>query len=287
MKIGFIGTGIMGGLMAQNLQNAGYELIVHNRTKDKAQMLLDNGADWGNTPADVAKEADLLITMLAHPEAVTAIAFGDDGVLDHLKPNTIWMDCSTVNPTFSRYIANESSQREIRFLDAPVAGSKAQADGAQLVFIVGGDPKDVEACQPLFDVMGSKVLHVGENGMGMSLKLVLNHLLATSMLAFAEGMALGESLGITQETLLNVLVGGPVVAPYMARKRAKITSGEYDTEFPLRWIHKDMQMVTQTAYESGVPMPIANATKELYQMAIRADLGDSDFSAIYQFVQQA
>jgi len=284
MKISFIGLGIMGGAMAANLQKAGYDLTVHNRTKSKADALLAGGATWAETPADASADADVLITMVAHPEAVTGIALGENGFLDAMRPGTLWIDCSTVNPSFSRQMAAEAATRDIRFLDAPVAGSKGAAEGAQLRFIVGGAEEDVETARPLFEVMGSGVLHVGETGMGSSLKIVINYLLATSMLAFAEGMALGESLGIPQERLLDVLLPLPVVAPFLEHKRGRMESGEYPADFPLQWMQKDLQMAATPAYETGIAMPMGNAAKEAYRMAMRSGLGEADFSAIYQFL---
>jgi 3-hydroxyisobutyrate dehydrogenase/glyoxylate/succinic semialdehyde reductase len=129
--------------------------------------------------------------------------------------------------------------------------------------------------------MGAKIVPMGEVGMGTSIKMVVNMLLATSMAAFAEGMALGESLGIPQETLFNILIGGPVVAPFVAGKRAKMEAGDYDVEFPLRWMHKDLRLAADTAAEVEVPLPLANLTKDLFLQAVEGGAGDDDFSAIY------
>lgn len=281
MKFGFIGLGIMGSRMAANAQAAGHELVVHNRTQSKADDLVANGALWAETPAAVAKEVDVLITMLAHPEAVEATALGEDGFLQALPANALWIDCSTVNPSFSRRMAQAAAAHNVRFLDAPVAGSKNQAANAELIFIVGGESEDLDKARPLLETMGRAINHVGAHGMGTSLKVVVNMLLATAMATFAEGMALGESLGLPQEMLLNILVGGPVVAPFVAGKQTKLATGDYDPEFPLQWMHKDLQMASITAYETGVALPLANASKELYQMAVQNGLGDADFSAIY------
>ena len=284
MKIGFIGLGIMGSRMAANLQNNGYDLIVYNRSRDKAAALIQNGATWADTPAAAATGVDILFTMVAHPQAVTAMALGENGFLDALSAGALWVDCSTTNPTFARQMADAATQRDIRFLDAPVAGSKPAAADARLRFIVGGEAADVETARPLFDVMGQQVIHVGGHGMGTALKVVVNMLLGQSMLAFAEGFTLGQALGIPAETLMNVLVGGPVVAPVIAVKRPKIENNDYEADFPLRWLQKDLQMVTQAAYDVGVALPQANAAKEAYQLAIRQGMGDLDFSAICAFL---
>jgi len=283
MKIGIIGTGIMGSRMALNLLKAGYEVVVHNRTQEKAQPVIEAGASWAATPAALADGVDVIITMLAHPEAVEAVALGEDGFLDATAPNTIWLDSSTVHPSFSRRMAAEATNRNLRFADTPVAGSKYQAQNAELVFFVGGSNDIVETCTPLFDVMGQRVVHVGEEpGTANALKLVFNHMLATTMAAFAEAVVMGESLGIPKQTLLDALVGSAVAPPYLGRKKDKVAQDDFsDTEFPLRWMRKDLQMAAVTAYETGAPLPIGNAAKEIYQLAVRDGLGDQDFAAIY------
>lgn len=287
MKVAFIGLGIMGSRMAANLLTAGHSLTVHNRSKNKAADLLAAGAQWAATPAAAARDAEVVVTMLAHPQAVTSVVQGDDGMLAGIAAGAIWMDCSTVNPAFSREMAALATAQGVRFLDAPVGGSKNQAQQAQLVFLVGGDAADVATCQPLFDAMGSRVAHIGGHGMGTSLKLVINYLLAASMAAFAEAMALGEGLGLSQDALFNALIGSVVVPPYMAGKQAKMASGDYAPEFPLQWMRKDVQLASDTAYEVGVAMPVANVVKEVYQLAVQQGWGEQDFSALYRFMQPA
>jgi len=287
MKIGFIGLGIMGSRMASNLLSKGFDLTIYNRNPSKAIDLLQQGAKWADSPASLAKDVDVLITMLAHPEAVEAVAQDDEtGFLSTLKQGAIWIDCSTVNPMFAQRMATLAQSKGIRFLDAPVAGSKNQAQEAQLIFFVGGEADDIQQCHSLFEAMGKLVHHVGGHGMGNALKLVLNHMLATSMLAFAEGLVFGESLGLSQEKLLNTLIGSAVAPPYLAGKRAKIETSNYDTEFPLRWMQKDLQMVSETAFQTGVAISSANIAKEIFQLATRYGYGDNDFSAIYAFLKQ-
>jgi len=285
MQIGFIGTGIMGSQMARHLVEAGHAVVVHNRTAQKAQPLVETGATWADSPAVVAAQVDILFTMLAHPEAVEASALGKEGFLDTLRSDTLWVDCSTVHPSFTRRMAAEANARNVRYMDAPVAGSKPQATAAKLVFIVGGEAADVETCQSYFEVMGSKVIHVGEAGMGTALKVVVNFMLGTSMAAFAEGAALGQALGLSQETLFNVLIGGPVVPPYLAFKQATMESGDYEAEFPLQWMQKDMHMAAVAAHEAGAALPLGNSVKEVFRLAMQQGLGEQDFSAIYQFFE--
>jgi 3-hydroxyisobutyrate dehydrogenase-like beta-hydroxyacid dehydrogenase len=284
MKIGFIGLGIMGSRMAANLLEQGHDLVVYNRTKAKADALLEKGATWANSPAEVGKQVKMLLTMLANPEAVAQMALGEAGFLSELAPGSYWVDCSTVHPSFSRQMAEEAYRRRVHFVDAPVAGTKGPAEQGALLFLIGGEKGDVETCRPLFDAMGRKAIHVGGNGMGTSLKMVFNLLLGEAMVAFSEAMVLGQSLGIPPEKLLDVLVGSAVVAPFLAGKRHKIEAADWDAEFPLKWMQKDMQFAAITGYEQGVPLPGLNAAKEIFALAAGSGFADEDFSAIYQFL---
>jgi len=287
MKIGFIGLGIMGSRMAVNLQKYGHSLVVFNRTRAKAEPLLGPCGTFSDSPAKLAEQVDVLFTMLAHPDAVEQAALGANGFLDHLKPNAVWVDCSSVNPSFSKRMAVEAARREIHFVDAPVTGSAPAAAEAKLIFWVGTDPADLERIRPLLLCMGNKIVHTGGQGMGTSMKMVVNLLLGTGMAAFAEAMALGEGLGISRKMLFDSLLGTPPVAPFLASKREKIESGNYETEFPLRWMQKDMHLATVSAYESGVAMPLTNVAKEIYRLAMRDGHDTEDFSVVYEYLSNA
>jgi 3-hydroxyisobutyrate dehydrogenase/glyoxylate/succinic semialdehyde reductase len=284
MKIGFIGLGIMGSRMTANLQKHGYSLVLFNRTRAKAEPLLGPCGTFSDSPAKVAEQVDILFTMLAHPDAVEQAALGRDGFLSHLKPNALWIDCSSVNPSFSKKMAAEAAQRNVHFVDAPVTGSAPVAADAKLVFWVGANGADLEAIRPLLLCMGNKIVHAGGDGAGTSMKMVINLLLGNAMAAFAEAMALGEGLGLSQKMLFDSLLGTPAVAPFLAAKRAKIDNRNYEAEFPLRWMQKDMHLATVSAYETGVAMPVTNVAKEIYRLAMRDGHDTEDFSAIYDYV---
>src|SRR6267378_3556193 len=284
MKIGFIGLGIMGSRMAANLQQQGYSLVVFNRTRAKAEPLLGPCGTFLDSPAKLAEQVNALFTMLAHPDAVKQAALGANGFLNHLKPNAVWVDCSSVNPSFSKKMAAAAAARQIRFVDAPVTGSAAVAEQGKLVFWVGGEDADLETIRSLLLCMGNKIVHVGGHGMGTSLKMVVNLLIGNAMAAFAEGMALGEGLGISREVLFDSLLGMPAVAPFLAAKREKIETGNYDPEFPLRWMQKDLHLASVSAYETDVALPVTNVTKEVYRLAMREGHATEDFSAIYDYL---
>ncbi len=284
MKIGFIGTGIMGSRMANNLLRNNYNLIVHNRTKEKADILIKAGAEWADSPADIGKEVDIIFTMLSKPEAVYEVAIGEGGFLNGMKHNAIWIDCSTVNPSFSMDMSKKAYGYGIRFMDAPVAGTKQPAQNGELTFFVGGNKKDFDEVRPILEKMGKKIVHLGECGKGTSMKMIVNLMLGAAMASFSEALVLGKSLGFDKETIFNILLGGPVTAPYLSAKKEKFIKNNYETDFPLKWMHKDLQLISDTADETKVTLPTTSAVKEIFAMAKQQGFGELDFSALYKFL---
>ena len=270
--------------MATNLQKHGCSLVMFNRTRAKAEPLLGPCGTFSDSPAKVADQVEILFTMLAKPDAVEEMALRANGFLNYLRPNAFWIDCSSVNPSFSKKMAAAAAARQIHFIDAPVTGFAAVAAEGKLVFWVGGEEADLETIRSLLLCMGNKIVHVGGHGMGTSLKMVINLLMGNAMAAFAEGMALGEGLGISRKVLFDSLLGLPAVAPFLAAKRNNIESGNYDPEFPLRWMQKDLHLASVSGYETDVALPVTNVTKELYRLAVREGHAIEDFSAIYDYL---
>lgn len=284
MKIGFIGLGLMGSRMADRIARAGYTLFVYNRTISKTEDLSFDNVTVKKSPALVAEESDIVFTMLSTPDAVQEVALAEDGLIAGMSKGKVWVDCSTVNPSFSKQMAELSDSFGFNFLDAPVAGSLGPAEKGELVFLVGGKNGVVKYCDPLFKIMGKKTIRVGENGMGSALKIVNNQIMAISMYGFVEGLLLGESMGIDKEKIFDILNGSPIAAPMIQMKKEKIYSNDYSPEFPLQWLHKDLHLATDTAYEQDVPLPATNAIKEIFALAKKAGLGEKDFTAIYPFL---
>ncbi len=286
MKIGFMGLGLMGSRMAKNLIDAGYKLSVYNRTKEKANSLLNYGAEWEESPANLAEKSDILITMLADPAAVEQSASGEKGFLNSLKENSIWIDCSTVNPSFSKAMAEKASEKGVRFIDAPVAGSILPAEKGELIFLIGGEKKDIEESEVILQTMGKKLVHAGGNGMGTSMKMIFNLLLGSAMAAFSEALTLGESMGIEKASLLDALIGSAVVPPFLTGKKDKLKNENFVPEFPLRLMQKDLHLASVSAYEYNASLPVVNSVKELFEMAKNSGMGDEDFSAVYKFLKE-
>lgn len=286
MGLGFIGLGIMGSRMASNLLDAGHELVVYNRTRRKAEPLIQKGARWVDSPARLVEAVETVITMVSDPQAVEAVAFGQDGFLDPMQEGGLWIDCSTVNPSFSVRMALEAAERGVRFMDAPVAGSRGPAEEGQVLFLVGGNAADLEQAMAYFNAMGRKAVHVGEVGLGTGMKMLFNALLASTLTAFAEVAVLGEDLGIDRERVIDTLLDSPVAAPFLTGKRSAMLDEDDEVSFPLKWMHKDLHLASQTAYEQGTSMPVSNAAKEVYGQATRAGLGENDFAAVYRFLRR-
>ncbi len=284
MSVGFIGLGLMGIRMANNLIEKGNELVVFNRTTEKAQPLIEKGAKLAETPAEVGSKVDTLFTMLSGPDAVAKAAFGENGFLYQMEQKSIWIDCSTVNPSFTKGAAEKANGMNVRFIDAPVAGTTTPAEKGELIFFVGGAKKDVEEVRPLLDTMGKKIIYMGENGKGTGIKMVVNLLLGQAMIAFSEGIALGEALGFSKEDLFNVLIDGPVTAPFLAGKKDKLAKQNYETEFPLQWMYKDLHLASLTGYENNITLQMTNTSKEIFGLANQYGLGDKDFSAVYELL---
>jgi 3-hydroxyisobutyrate dehydrogenase/glyoxylate/succinic semialdehyde reductase len=282
--IGFIGLGIMGSRMASNLLDKGFDLILYNRTRDKANELLEKGAKWADSPKELAQKADIVFTMLANPEIVEKLATGEEGFLSGMREGALWVDSSTVNPSFSRKMAQEAFTRGLRFLDAPVTGSLKPAELGELVFLVGGNEEDLEEVRPYLNAMGKSIQHLGENGKGSSMKIIINLMLAQNMAVFSEAVSLGEALGLEKEMVMETILNGPTAAPSLKLKKDKILSNQFDPEFPLEHIQKDLQLVSISAFEKNLAMPVANVTKEVYALAKQQGLSKKDFSAIYSFL---
>lgn len=279
MKTGFIGLGIMGSRMATNLQKAGHELIVYNRSTEKAQALVATGAKLAKGPAEVGRTSEVIFTMLSTPEVVRATA---EAFLPKMKPGGIWVDVSTVNPSFSREMAALANRYEIHFVDAPVAGSKAPAEAGELLFLAGGKEEDLTEVKPYLEAMGKKTLFLGKTGNGANMKMLINLMLAQSMATFSEAIKLGKGMGLDEGLLLNVLTATPVVSPVMSLLKERLLAGNFDVNFPLKWIHKDVMLALDTASELSVAMPSLDQTEALYKKALDNGLGELDFSAIYK-----
>lgn len=285
-KISFIGLGIMGSRMAANLIKNSINLTVYNRSKEPTEQLKKSGATVADSAKDAVKNQDIIISMLSNPEAVNDLFLGKNGCLSTMNKNSIWIDCSTVNPSFSLRCAHESKKYGIIFIDAPVAGTKPLAQNAELTFFVGAEKPLFEKIEPLLKLMGNKTINVGETTKGSAFKMVVNLMLAQSMTIFSEAVLFGEKMGISSDFLLDTLPNLAVTAPFIKNKTPMIKSGNIELQFPLELMHKDLHLAALTAYEIKQPLYSANLVKEIYAEAVKNGFARRDFSEIFEYLNK-
>ena len=285
MKVTFIGLGIMGSRMAKNLLAGDTDLTVYNRSPEPVKSLVEAGAKTANSIGEAVKDADIVLSMLSTPEVVYDLFIGEENALQHMKKGAIWVDCSTVNPSFSQSMNIQAETKGIRFIDAPVAGTKPHAENVELTFFAGGNDSDLQTVKPLLEMMGQKVIHLGKAGMGSSFKMLVNMMLAQSMVVFSEAILLGEKMGLDKTFLLHTVPNLVVSAPFTKSKAEMIADENYEVQFPLEWMHKDLHLAAQTAYEHGQPLLLANVTKEIYAQAVNKGYSRLDFAAVHKLLE--
>lgn len=286
MKVTFIGLGIMGSRMAANLLKNGIELTIYNRSTAATEALAKEGAQVAGTANEAVADADIVFSMLSTPQVVRYVFFGDNGALSAMKEGAIWADCTTVNPSFSKEALAVAQHHGVRFADTPVAGTKPHAQNAELVFFVGADESLLSTISPLLDHMGKKTIRIGEAGQGASYKMLVNIMLAQSMIIFSEAVILGQKMGIDRDFLLNTLPNLVVSAPFTKFKAEMVRENDYEVQFPLEWMQKDLHLAAVTAYEHQQPLYLANVAKELFAAASKKGMGRLDFAAIHQYLEK-
>jgi len=284
-RIGFIGTGIMGSGMARNLIRTGYDVHVYNRTRSKAEAVTHSGGTVADCPADAARDADVIITMLSDPEALLGVVTGVQGILETIQPGTILIDSSTVSPPTSLEVLQRLQEKEAMMLDAPVFGSKNEAEKGELGFLVGGDAEVLERVQDIFDCLG-RVRHIGGNGRGASAKLVLNLIMAGTLQVFNEGMVLGTKAGIDPKVMLELILSSRARSGIIEMKAPQILNRNFTPFFPLHLMAKDMRLVRESAAELGMQLPIAETLNAVYSGCLNAGLANEDFAATVKLLEQ-
>jgi len=285
-NLGFIGLGVMGGRMAKRLLDAGHSVTGYNRTKSKAQWLLDAGMVWGETPRAVAKAADITFSMVTNTEALHSITEGPDGVLAGLGPGKIYVDMSTVSPVFSQELAKQVAEIGSVMLDSPVSGSVETLEQGKLSLMVGGDAETFEKVKLILLDIGPKATHVGKNGLAVTMKIATNLSLAVQMLAFSEGVLLAEKSGIDREVAVEVLTNSVIASP-MVKYRGPFVLGQPDEAwFDCYMMQKDMSLTLELGRELKVPLPTTAVTNEFLTAARGMGLEEQDFAIIFDVLAQ-
>jgi len=282
-RVGFIGLGLMGRPMGLNLLKAGFPLTVWNRTRARTEPLAAAGAAVASAPKEVAARSDVVITIVSDPPALESVLWGAEGALGSMARGSLLIDSSTVSPALARRVAADCSARGIEFLDAPVTGGTWGAEKGELVFMIGGKSETLERARPVFEAMGKRFFHLGENGAGQTVKLAMNLILALQVQALSEALALVAGSGIAGQKLVEVMQSSMARAPVLDVKAPVILEKKYAPSFPLRLMHKDMSLALELGNQTGVALPAAAAAREVYNYVLGAAKEDLDYAAVARF----
>jgi 3-hydroxyisobutyrate dehydrogenase-like beta-hydroxyacid dehydrogenase len=280
-NLGFIGLGVMGSEMVTRLLEKGHRVTGYNRTRAKAQRLIDRGMRWADSPRAVAEVAEFTFSMVTNSAALAAVADGPEGILAGLSAGKVLIDMSTVSPEVSRALAARVRKKGADMLDAPVSGSVITLQQGKLSVMVGGRRETFERIKPVLDDIGPKVTYVGDNGLALSMKIATNLSLAVQMLAFSEGVLLAEKSGIARETAVDVLVHSAVASPMIQYRGPFILKMPPEAWFDVNMMQKDMLLALELGRQKDVPLPTTAATNEFLTAARAMGMEKQDFAVVF------
>ncbi|WP_448589173.1 NAD(P)-dependent oxidoreductase [Thermodesulfobium sp.] len=281
MKIGFIGLGIMGSGMANNLLKSGFDMYVYNRTREKAKELESNGAKFCSTPKELAEKSDLVFIMLTDVGACKAVSEGKDGFLEALGKGKIVANFSTVHPNYSLELCSLVKERGALFLETPVLGSKIPAQKGELVILAAGDKEAFEKCTSAFEKISKKVMYLGDVPKASYVKVVNNEAFATSLTAYLEGLAFARKIGLDPEMVFNILNSGALANPYFEFKIKKVLANDFETHFSFENMKKDLGYAVSVADEFKCYCPTLAAVNEVFKKGLKKHAKE-DMSAIFK-----
>jgi 3-hydroxyisobutyrate dehydrogenase-like beta-hydroxyacid dehydrogenase len=281
-NLGYVGLGAMGGLMAERLMAKGHAVTGYNRTKSKAQGLIDKGMKWAGSPREVAEASDAVFVMVTNSAALEAVANGPDGLLAGLGAGKLLIDMSTVSPAVSRVLAARVRDTGAAMVDAPVSGSVITLQQGKLSVMVGGEASTFERVKPLLEDVGPRVTHVGPNGLALSMKIAINLSLAVQMLAFSEGVLLAEKSGIPREVAVDVMTHSVIASPMVQYRGPFVLSMPDEAWFDVNMMQKDMQLALEMGRQLDVPLPTTAVTNEMLTAARGMGLARHDFAIVFE-----
>ncbi|MHB8243340.1 MAG: NAD(P)-dependent oxidoreductase [Solirubrobacteraceae bacterium] len=282
-RVGFLGLGIMGSRMAANVARAGFPLTVWTHTPGKAERWAsEHDVHAAATPAAVAEQSDIVISMVVDGEQVASVLLGTGGVIESARPGLLCVDMSTIAPPDSRRTGAALRERDVSLLDAPVTGSSPRAEEGTLTIMAGGEPQDFERARPLLETMGTLIRHVGELGQGEALKLINNSLGAANAAAVAEALLLARASGIDLDALVEVVSAGSGASAQLALKSAAMREHDYTTLFKTAHMLKDVRLCLEEAQAAGVPFASAAHARDLLTATMGRGHGDDDYAALIE-----
>ena len=281
-NLGFVGLGAMGGRVTRRLLDAGHTVTGYNRTKSKAQWLLDLGMRWGETPRAVAEAADVIFTMVTNTGALHEVVDGHNGILAGLQKGKIYIDMSTISPAASKRHAERVAEKGAQMLDSPVSGSVITLEQGNLSLMVGGDKATFEQVKPILLDIGPKVNYVGANGQAVLMKVAINLNLQVQMLAFCEALILAEKGGIPRETAMEVMLNSVIASPSLKYRTPFILEMPDEAWFNVNMMQKDMLLALEMGRELNVPLPTVATSNEYLTAARAMGLAEQDFAVVYK-----
>jgi 3-hydroxyisobutyrate dehydrogenase len=279
-KIGFIGLGIMGAGMVSNLLKAGFPVTVWNRTPHRAEPLLQQGATWADSPAEVAKQTDIIMICVSDTPDVQAVILGENGVIHRAKAGALVIDCSTISPQATREIADQLTAQGVAMLDAPVSGGSEGAKNGTLSIMVGGDEADFARATPIFNAIGKTLTHVGGHGAGQTVKLVNQIVVVVNMLAVSEGLLLAEAGGLDLDKVLSAISGGAAGSWMLSNRGPQVVADDWRPGFTIDLQQKDLRLVLEAGDQLGVPLVGTGLVFQLYRTLQAQGLGEEGNHAL-------
>ncbi len=275
-RLGFLGLGIMGGPMAQRLMDAGHEVALWSHSAGKAKSIAGPKATVCASPEEVARQSECVFLCVGDTAMSREVILGKHGLKDGASKGLVIVDCSTVAPSASKQLSAELKSVGIEFLDAPCTGSKAGAEGGTLTFMVGGDKEVFERCRPFFEAMGKMLYYCGASGMGLHVKLSQNMVLGNLLQAFNESLVLSTKAGVDPELMLDILNNSAARSGLISAKAPMVFKRDFTTNFSVKWLEKDIQLMLDSAAELNVPAPLTALSGQLYRAAIAKGFGEDD-----------
>jgi 3-hydroxyisobutyrate dehydrogenase-like beta-hydroxyacid dehydrogenase len=280
-NLGFIGLGVMGGNMVERLLAKGHSVVGYNRTRSKAQPLIDKGMKWARSPQEAATAADIVLAMVTNSAALDEIANGPDGLLSGMSAGKVFVDMSTVSPDVSRALAAKIREKNADMVDAPVSGSVITLQQGKLSLMVGGRKETFDRVKPVLEDIGPKVTYVGPNGLAVAMKIATNLSLAVQMLAFSEGVLLAEKSGISRQTAVEVLTHSVIASPMVQYRGPFVLDMPQEAWFNVNMMQKDMLLALEMGRHLNVPLPTTAVTNEFLTAARGLGYVERDFAVIF------
>jgi len=281
-KLGYIGLGAMGSRVAKRLLDAGHSVIGYNRTKERAQWLLDAGMSWGESPRAVAEAADIVFTMVTDTKALYSVVEGEDGLLAGLSAGKVYVDMSTISPAASKALAARVAERGANMLDAPVSGSVITLEQGNLSLMIGGERAVYEQIQPILLAIGPKMTYMGDNGQAVLMKVAINLNLQVQIMGFYEGLVIAEKAGIPREVAMEALLNSVIASPSLKYRTPFVLQKPDEVWFNVNMMQKDMLLALELGRELGVPLPMVSTSNEYLTAARALGLEKQDFAIVYE-----